>query len=68
MNQQILNELTHLYTAINPTLQAKKSTQPETRGINPVLIKIENWLEKSIGLISKGLGNLEKDSRMLLTK
>lgn len=68
MNQQTLNELTHLYTAINPTLQAKKSTQPEIREISPVLIKIENWLEKSVGRISKGIGNPVKDSRMLTTK
>jgi hypothetical protein len=68
MNPQNVNELTYLYTALNPTLQAKKSTHPEIRETSPVLIKIENWLEKSVGRIREGIGNPVKDSRMLTTK
>ena len=68
MNQQSVNELTHLYTELNPSLQADKSSQPEIRKTSPVLIQIENWLEKSAGRISEGIGNPIKASRTLSMK
>jgi hypothetical protein len=68
MNQQTVNELTHMYFALNPTLQAKKTTHPEIRETSPVLIKFKNLLEKSVGRISEGIGNPEKHNLMLTTK
>jgi hypothetical protein len=68
MNQQTVSELTHLYTALNPALQEQKSIQPDTRETSPVIIKIENWLEKSVGRISKGIEKPANNSRMLPTK
>jgi hypothetical protein len=68
MNLQSVNELTHLYTALNPELQLKKSAQPEVNAPHPVLVKIENWLESTLSRIREGAENPVKDSSLLASK
>ena len=68
MNQQTVNELTHLYTALNPDLQPKKPAHTETKVPHPSLVRIENWLESALSQIREGAGNPVKDRDLLASK